>query len=119
MKRLNLTETWILCLRMWKWIAEEIKKNPEGDPARLKCQWMKEHDFYVTVDGNIFSDVRCDCFFCEYIDVRELNCYNCPGYKVDKKFHCDNDDYSYYDHPIEFYKKLLALNKIRQKRARK
>ena len=45
MKKLNLNETWRLCLKMWKWIAKESKKNFSFSVFGLKEQWLEENGF--------------------------------------------------------------------------
>ncbi len=115
MKRLNLDETWVLCLAMWKWIAQQvraaIKAGKAWDVNNLKAKWCRKHGY---------SHIDWLCFFCEYIlHNNRSSCKtsrispHCPGRKVDKKFNCQNKEYQFENKPIAFYKKLLALNKIR------
>ncbi len=106
MKKLNLDETWRLCLMMWKWIAKQKKAGNTSNVYLLKRTWLKKHGYKGnTVDG--------DCFFCEYTRQYSSNCYYCPPGKIEAGFRCDDKNCSYYDNPIFFYKKLLRLNKIR------
>ncbi len=102
MKRLNLDETWVLCLAMWKWIAKEARTGKMA--CTLKAEWIKKHSFKA---------VWANCFFCDWSTKHGGNC-NCPAKKIDTSFHCEhNEEYRWYNKPIAFYKKLLALNKIR------
>ena len=110
MKKLNLSETWVLCLAMWKWIAKEVRKDIGKNVNGLKIEWLEKQGI---------ENVHCECFFCEYNSKRggkgchqETGCNLCPAVRVDKSFDC-HAEYHYYSYPIAFYKKLLALNKIR------
>ena len=109
MKRLNLNETWVLCLKMWKWIAKEVEAGRDSitDVIDLKDEWLTKHGF---------RDVEENCFFCDYAR-RKAGCLqSCPGKKIDGSFNCDNKEYHYAGEPIAFYKKLVELNKIRLKK---
>lgn len=124
MKRLTLDKTWDNCLRMWKWIAEQVKRIKNWDAysyafqknviETLKRSWCKE---------NGYNELEYDCFFCEFANsvyVRSFNCDdNCPARKINKWFWCDNNSYHFTKEPLKFYAKLLALNKIRLSRKRK
>ena len=109
MKRLNLDETWVLCLAMWKWIVKKVKAGSKKDIQFLKAEWCNKNDFHNMVYE--------DCFFCEYKSQRKIEkrdcCRLCPARRIDTYFNCHNDEYHYYVYPIAFYKKLYALNKIR------
>ncbi len=113
MKRLTLNETWVLCLAMWKWIAEQVKKG-EVDVKGLKEQWLKEHGF-----GKIY--IPENCFFCaharRYDNEKVCGCAKkmCPGALVNKRFSCTNKTYNYEIKPIAFYNKLVSLNSKRKK----
>lgn len=114
MKRLNLNETWKLCLSMWRWIAKERKRGNETSVSMLKAEWLCKHGFKK-------DSVHNDCFFCEYAAKHEVyakttgsDCSDCPGTKIGQNFDCMNSDYNYYHKPIAFYKKLLVLNKTRR-----
>ena len=110
MKRLTLDETWVLCLKMWKWIAKEVradKKAGKDSVNALKQEWAEKHEF---------ENIHQDCFFCEYAQRRDglQDCRLCPAKRVDKDFHCmDAYECCFCCYPIAFYKKLLELNKIR------
>jgi len=112
MKKTNLNETWKLCLSMWRWIAKERGRSNYLSVYTLKAKWLRKHGFKE-------NSVREECFFCEYcskhrtIKAETVGCPDCPGTKVDRSFDCRNTDYNFYSRPIAFYKKLLALNKIR------
>ncbi len=111
MKRLNLDQTWVLCLKMWKWIAKEVKAGKTRDVDGLKKEWLQKHGF-----RDILAH---DCFFCQYSNSRtkDMSCRLCPAKKTaGKEYHCNDPDAlfpCFSTHPIAFYKKLLALNKIR------
>lgn len=115
MKKLTLGKTWTLCLRMWKWIAEQIKENPTLPVNNLKWQWLERNGFNPL---EIFER----CFFCQYAILHNgcMNC-DCPGKLVDMKFSCIDTRYDYEDEPIKFYQKLLSLNRKRllKKRTKK
>ncbi len=122
MKRLTLDETWVLCLKMWKWIAMKvraaIKAGKTWNVNTLKKEWLEKHGFEDIVD---------DCFFCDFYDKRRksdsgLGCLEsglCPGRKVDDLFDCATTDYHYCNKPIAFYKKLCELYKLRLAKKRK
>lgn len=105
MKRLTLDETWKLCLKQWCWVIKKDRDDDADIIEILKKEWVKEHGF-----KNVFYN----CFFCEYSfqKVRNL-CGRCPAKKIDKDFDCECTDYGFVDKPIEFYKKLVQLNKLR------
>lgn len=111
MKKLTLSETWRLCLKMWRWIAKERKLHPHSDVYRLKEKWMERHNL---------SGIYANCLFCEYISQRGMGCVQCPGARIgDKTFDCYHEDYSFSQKPIEFYEKLVELNKIRLAKKKK
>jgi hypothetical protein len=113
-KKLSLEKTWIECLKMWKWIVEQIKKDPNIGVITLKSEWLVKNK-YKGLEGN--------CFFCDY-DQSTIDsnggiynikiCKYCPGRLVNRKFNCEYTSYDWYDKPIAFYKKLLELNRIRK-----
>ncbi len=109
MKRLNLNETWVLCLKMWKWLIEQIEAGDTSSVPDLKIKWVKKH-------GIKKNSIDANCHFCEYntkAGGRYPNCKYCPGKKIAKDFFCEHEDYYYQNNPIAFYKKLVELNKIR------
>lgn len=109
MKKRTLNQTWVLCLRMWRWIAKEWDK--EKDVGELKLQWLQEHGFL----SDLFEGIYNSCFFCEYNKgIKQLACQNCPGVLVNPLFTCGNDAYNYETNPPAFYKELLRLNRIRK-----
>ena len=101
-KKRTLNQTWILCLRMWRWIAKVW--TPNGlSVCELKSQWVIDNGFRnYEVYGN--------CFFCSLAE----SCWECPGRLIDPDFSCLNRDYDYEEKPVEFYKELLRLNRIRK-----
>ena len=111
MKRLTLDQTWTECLKMWKWITEQIKKDVELDNVcELKERWLEEHGYEE-------DEILEGCFFCEYTKGHKRICSeDCPGAKVDKGFGCTEVEYAYDDEPIAFYEKLLSLNRKRKAR---
>ncbi len=113
MKKRTLSETWRLCLEMWKWIDEEIEAKGLNywKHIDLKQRWLKKH----RIRGNI----RFNCFFCHYAfeHAQEKDpCLACPGKLVNKSFHCGNRRYDWCTNPYAFYKKLVSLNKTRLKK---
>lgn len=91
---------------MWKWIAEQWDcEDDEREVGELKKRWFSKHDFQPIVD---------DCFFCDYGTVNGQEgkpCESCPGRLVDPDFDCENPEYDYISKPINFYEKIVALNK--------
>lgn len=111
MKRLTLDETWVLCLKMWKWIAAQKKENRRKDGEILKIEWLESHGYRC-------GELHLDCFFCEYgyyhAKGKKGTCDKCPARKINPKFDCLSIGYGYNDKPIAFYAKLVALNKKRK-----
>ena len=102
-KKLTLDETWKKCLAMWKWIAgQPVKKVAKEGVLAFKAKWMK-------LNGYGKGDILLHCFCCHYCG--EV-CPKCPGQKVDSKFDCTDEDYTYHE-PVGFYNKIVELNKIR------
>jgi len=112
-KRLTLDETWVLCLWMWKWIASKIRKDPSLGVESLKAEWVEAHGYE---DEGLTSN----CFFCDYAQKHYrgdmCNCPSCPARKIDPDFDCMGGEYSYTEHPLEFYAEIRRLNNIRLKR---
>ena len=102
MKKRTLNQTWVLCLRLYKWVAKMKAKGSRKQVCVLKNQWFYENLLDVKIESN--------CFFCDFCKF----CDGCPGKLVDSDFNCENEDYSYNDKPIAFYKELLRLNRIRK-----
>lgn len=112
-KPLTLNQTWVICLRMWRWIAKNWK--PGNSVRYLKRKWLYNNGF----KNKKYRPAK-NCFFCDYNKRRsDGTCENCPAVLVDSKFHCSNIDYSYDNRPKEFYQKLLELNRIRKQRIKK
>ena len=106
--KLNLNETWKLCLKMCKWVAENCGGGELVDC--LKDQWCIEHNFVGK------KQLTNNCFFCNYVREKgRVDCGFCPGRKVDPEFNCCNREYGYSSKPKTFYKKLVQLNKKRVK----
>lgn len=119
MKKLSLDKTWSECLEMWKWIAGKIKENPVSNIEALKKEWLEKN-------GYDYYGVCCGCFFCAYDERHEdrgdVDCCYCPAILVNpalKSYFCEQEEPSYDNDPIGFYKKLVALNKIRLSRKHK
>jgi hypothetical protein len=112
MKKLNLDETWRLCLSMRRWIAKKMRKNDTLDVDDLKYSWLYSH----TKDKP-----ENECYFCERnkqmggVSLLDEcgDCRYCPPREIDKDFTCNNPDYHYYQKPIAFYNKLRSLNRKR------
>ena len=112
-KRLTLDETWVLCLRMWKWIAKQIRKDPGLGVGSLKTEWVEAH-------GYEDEELASNCFFCDYAQKYYQGdrciCPSCPARKIDPDFDCMDIEYRHIKHPLEFYAELRRLNNIRLKR---
>jgi len=102
MKKMTLDQTWKECLRQWRWISQQ-----KGDIIDLKSAWVKKNSYVGK------NEPEAACFFCEYVNKRDLDCDSCPGRKVDKLFYCKNDSYSYLWKHKAFYNKLRSLNRKR------
>ena len=119
-KRMNLEDTWKLCLSMWRWIAKEWKSGNKQSTAILKKQWIEKHG-YISEVGNWTPSFAADCFFCDYAWKYSNDesfpdyCRLCPAKKIDKGFQCQSSDYNYDNKPIAFYNKLRSLNRKRLK----
>jgi len=112
-KKLTLSEAWNRCLAMWKWIDKQIVKGTDLKTEKLKRKWLKTQQKKYKLDN-----LRMNCFFCEYgkqhKEWYQHDCESCPGRLINRKFHCSNASYHYYDRPRKFYKKLLELNEKRR-----
>ena len=110
---ISLDRTWELCLEMWEYIAKMwLDPNNEDDVLTLKEKWLNKN-------GYKNSGIAQNCFFCNFAGDRELmttmnHCLSkCPGKLVDKSFTCTHPVYDYEDYPVQFYHKIVELNKIR------
>ncbi len=90
---------------MWRSIAKAKTKNPRKWVSVLKRKWLYD---------NGFTNLKGDCFFCDYEARKDRGCDLCPGKLVDPSFNCCTDEYHYKRKPITFYKELLRLNRIRK-----
>ena len=110
-----IDRVWINCERMWKWISENL---PDGffDASfvmkkfvieTLKRTWLKKNGFTKQIPEN--------CFFCDYNDNHgnPNGCDSCPARAVEKTFHCTDERHCWCIDPIEFYRRMLKLNKRR------
>lgn len=111
-----LDRAWENCLRMWKWITENL---PDGFSEatedikdfiidHLKQDWLKDNKFKRKINQ--------DCFLCEHDMKYEGSCENCPAVLAhpERSFHCTDDDYNYAYEPINFYKELMDRNARRK-----
>ena len=105
MKKLNLDQTWKLCLSMWRWIAKQIREGSKVSVNLLKSQWLEKHGYEA-------YEIMDDCFFCESGD-KKAGCDPCPGKKVDIEFDCSDSAYNWFSNPVVFYNKLVSLNRER------
>jgi len=105
----KLDDVWKECLRMWRWISDQVRKGNSRDINELKSIWFNK-------EGYVESDICCGCFFCKY-DQEENGsmCSNCPGALVDPEFDCRYTEYDSFQEPIKFYNKLRSLNRKRLK----
>ena len=107
----KLDRCWKNCLRMWKWISENLKQGTSVEG--MKRQWLKQNGFK--------KPCRHSCFFCEYDHEFWENddsvrwCVHCPARMVtNQNFHCDSDAHSWSQNPKAFYAKLLELDAKRR-----
>ena len=111
---MTLNKTWRLCLSMWRWMAEERKRDNYLSVDTLKAKWLQKHGFKK---DSIYND----CFFCEYAAIHKarirntVGCSDCPGTKIDRSFSCSTDGCDYHN-VIAFYNNLRALNRKRIKK---
>ena len=109
----ELDQVWENCLKMWKWIYENVQKEDDiEDIPGLKIKWLKNNGYR---DNIIYR-----CFFCQYaskhngIFIKDSEgytyCPQCPGTLISKQFHCEfKKSYVWCKKPKQFYKKLLKL----------
>ena len=111
-----LDRAWVNCLRMWKWIIDNL---PDGfskasDDCKdyiidhLKHDWLKDNKFKKRISQ--------DCFLCEYDNKHKGNCNSCPALLAhpERAFDCTNLDYNYTYDPLLFYKELIRRNARRK-----
>lgn len=108
MKKRTLNQTWVLCLRMWRWVSKEWAKDKRRSVNKLKRTWLKENGF-----GKV--KIISDCFFCDF-KPSENGCPDCPGKLADPSFSCCRQSHHYNHKPVEFYAELLRLNRIRKEK---
>jgi len=110
-----LDRSWVNCLRMWKWISENLPMgfSESADSIKrfiikhLKLQWLRENRFTKSLLN--------DCFFCEVNNNSGDSevCEKCPAVLVKKGFCCMEDGFHYALDPINFYHRILKLSKRR------
>ncbi len=108
-----LNRSWKNGLRMWKWVSENLPdgfSEASGDMKQfvieaLKREWLRKNHFT--------KSLLSDCFFCAYDRKHGNECDSCPAGLVKAGFHCLDWGYSYVNNPINFYERLVKLNKIR------
>jgi hypothetical protein len=113
MKELNLDQTWEQCLKMWKWVSEQVGAVSDLRVSALKGRWIEKNDPERVLD--LSNDG--DCYFCLYTD--NGSCVECPAQLVEKSFHCCDECHYYATKPVAFYAELKRLNKIRLERKSK
>ncbi len=101
-KRLTLNRAWELCLKQWEPMVKAYYKGVSSIVA-LKSKHFPECEFDP-------DDIDQLCFFCEYAARHRGNCEDCPGKKVDPKFHCTNTAYEFSTKPLEFLMKICEMN---------
>lgn len=114
MKKLTLNQTWRKCLKMWKWIVENLNKDEDVD--ELKDRYVEEK-----LKGDV--DIYNGCYFCDWNSQQGIYtdpldslpaCSQCPGVLVSPKFRCEGKSYCWHTKPRAFYRKLLELDKKRK-----
>jgi len=105
----ELDVCWKNCLEMWKDIAYIIKRFGNMPIAGLKAKWLNKHGF---------THISDNCLFCDWsikhggLHISTI-CFRCPGRLVDGTFVCTAEKTHFYNHPSEFYRLLVRLNKKR------
>ena len=113
-----LDRSWINCLRMWKWITENLPEGFSASSERtkefvigsLKRQWLRENKFTKPL-----SDA---CFFCEYDKKHGDECGHCPAGLVKRGFRCTNCSHHFAHNPVAFYHLITKLDSRRRSRGR-
>ncbi len=111
-----LDRSWTNCLRMWKWISENLpdgfskasKEIKDFIIDHLKQDWLKNNKFV--------RKILHDCFFCDYDNKHGKKCDNCPAVLAHPEcpFRCTDKRYNYAYEPILFYKELIDRNAKRK-----
>ena len=109
-----LDRSWINCLRMWKWISEKLpdgvsessNKMKEAVVESLKRRWLRKNKFTKPLQN--------DCFFCAYDRKHGSECKSCPAELVQHHFHCTDFNYHFTLNPVEFYNRIVRLDKKRK-----
>lgn len=112
----KLDKCWKDCLRMWKWVHENLPKGftkltfdeKLAILNGLKAQWVTKHRFTRQIIEN--------CFFCDYARTRHGCVRSCPGGMVELGFHCNPSDekYSWVHNPKGFYRRLVKFDAKRK-----
>lgn len=121
MKKLTLEQTWVACLKMWRWVCKEVKRRnitpSVSSITSLKYEWLRNKGYITPVDS---------CFFCDYDYRYEADCRLCPAGRMEGgyEFWCelnrnpsDNDDwcdFAWFIDPHAFLRKLKSLNRKRK-----
>lgn len=115
MKRLTLDQTWVECLKMWRWIVRQVKvakaKRGSWGTDGLKQQWLAAHGYEP-------SKISSTCFFCDWDDkyIASGCCSRCPAVMIEKDWTCSEARHYYLCKPIAFLAELNRLNRIRLKK---
>ncbi len=111
-----LDRAWINCLKMWKWITNNLPEGfSEADDSckdyiidHLKQDWLKDNKFKKSIIQ--------DCFLCEYDNKHKGDCDSCPALLAHPEhfFDCTDLNYNYAYEPILFYKEIMDRNERRK-----
>ena len=112
----KLDRTWENCLRMWKWITNNLPKGFSEATEEIK-DFIIDHLKWDWLKNNNFNrKIIQACFLCEYDKKHKGNCDSCPAVLAypEQEFHCTDDKHNYAYEPILFYKELMDRNARRK-----
>lgn len=122
-KKLTIEQAWTLCLKMWKWIAENYKNDKIESTTQLKKRWLKENKTLPEMKDVDINYLSFSCFFCQYnveqraskikvnYDDANMDCSKCPAKLVSKRFCCERyEAYNWMCKPKQFYKRIKELH---------
>ena len=111
-----LDKAWVNCLRMWKWITNNLPKGFSEATEEikdfiidhLKEDWIEDNNYTKIISQN--------CFLCDYDRKHNGNCRSCPAALVHPEcpFHCTDDEHNYAYEPVKFYQLIMSLNESRK-----